>query len=240
MMQVATAPAPLVMEPVSNLMCPELWQKARRVMGVQGPVGWMPSLEEESERQMQRQYRERSLKHVDLANLPPVSLVSHALKLIDQPGMTFSKLEELLRQQVTGAAIDTSDSFPKANMLRLLGVEMLRISPQVPSGRQLRFRSSRQSKDWATTIAFDADTLFVIPNFSSFWKVPKAGRAYQAFYRNTLTLKHLHFVGTAAKLFSLLELIEYHLQPTIDILPPWRTAYAWKQALTQGVPQLSA
>eukprot|EP01064_Diplonema_japonicum_P031555 TRINITY_DN569_c0_g1_i1.p1 TRINITY_DN569_c0_g1~~TRINITY_DN569_c0_g1_i1.p1 ORF type:complete len:230 (+),score=25.75 TRINITY_DN569_c0_g1_i1:76-765(+) len=209
---------------VSNLMKVELWAQARMEMGVEGKVGWAPG------GRIDRDMKERGLGRWCRDKRPAIGVVEKAKDWVQQ-GMDAAELEGKLREICEGSLVVRSGTtVSTCDMLCQDGISYLCLLPVQASGRTVRF-PTRKNDRCSPFHVLDSDTLFVVPHFASYWAVPAASSSFQEYYEESVLPYHKHFVGTASKLFSLLDAIEAKLSPALPILPPWRTAWAWKKSL---------
>eukprot|EP01063_Lacrimia_lanifica_P003588 TRINITY_DN11920_c0_g1_i1.p2 TRINITY_DN11920_c0_g1~~TRINITY_DN11920_c0_g1_i1.p2 ORF type:complete len:255 (+),score=86.14 TRINITY_DN11920_c0_g1_i1:64-828(+) len=220
----------------SNLMNAALWAKTRQVLGVGGPVGCTPS----EDLAAGKQYGEDEL-------ILSMELISDVRDHLDD-GASARDIAEMLRgdDEVVDRSLRVLECETEASRSVLCppGIEFVCVAPGTPTGRTLWFTANGHTNTARANTArqslaannaagvVDADTIYIIPYFAAEWDIPMANHAYKKYYKETLLKDATHFIGTAGRLFALLDDIERRLRSALDILPPWREALSWKRAVT--------
>ena len=218
----------------------EHWQRTRAAFGVGGHVGLPPDTRLACAAAAREEERRRGLQTRSCSAVPALGLVSLARRMLEADGGC--SLEDV--RAATAAACGGEATIGGGSgdgggggASCVQGAPFVVVRPPQDSGRHLLFSPDRQrsssSSSTAAPVRLDADLIYVIPDFAAFWEIPAAPEAYQRFHASSLAGRHRHFVGTAARLFCLLESIEAALATTFSqgSFPPWRTAAAWKQHL---------
>ena len=206
-----------------SLFQADKWVQARLAMGIEGQIGSVPDHRNAHITEMRR----RGINSRACGSVPAVALI----KGIQQQLNADVPLPEVYDDLVANEAVrismhlDISVTKPTPEHMCPVGIHFITLIPKNPSGRTLHFCPD----DEENPIVTDWDTVFVIPNFKDCWDVPSAGPLYQRYF--TSVLKEKHFVGTASRLFCLLESIEANLEASVSELPPWRRSVEWKRFL---------
>eukprot|EP01061_Rhynchopus_euleeides_P016771 TRINITY_DN28088_c0_g1_i1.p1 TRINITY_DN28088_c0_g1~~TRINITY_DN28088_c0_g1_i1.p1 ORF type:complete len:290 (+),score=81.14 TRINITY_DN28088_c0_g1_i1:127-870(+) len=214
-----------------SLFQPDKWARARVAMGVDGRIGSVPDGRYLRTIREAMEMRDRGLDIRGCVAVPPLEVIAMAQEGLND-GKSISELCDafLDNELVTDSMdIDVSVTLPSTERMCPSGVEFMTLIPKQHSGRTLHFYPEGDRK--TRPVVIDWDTIFVIPNFRDCWHVPSATPSYQKYFAAVIA-PEAHFVGTAARLFSLLESIEANLVEAVAILPPWRTAAEWKRFLS--------
>ena len=201
---------------VSNILNKELWSRARGILRA--------SAREEVEARSLK-IRQSGAEGPAIGVIEAVREFLHGISSEDE--INYQLLETKLNTWAPDMLIHCKRTTATQSCLCYGDVDFFVLTPLVHSGRNVRYLPNKKSDPFY----IDSDSIFVIPNFSSYWKVSSAGSTYQRFYNQNVRDREKHFVGTPGRLFCLLENLEDSLRTSITDLPPWRTSKMWKTSL---------
>eukprot|EP01060_Flectonema_neradi_P023053 TRINITY_DN31288_c0_g1_i1.p1 TRINITY_DN31288_c0_g1~~TRINITY_DN31288_c0_g1_i1.p1 ORF type:complete len:221 (+),score=10.33 TRINITY_DN31288_c0_g1_i1:40-702(+) len=200
---------------VSNILNKELWSMTRGILRASARA--------------EGEARNLKIRHSN-GEGPAIGVMEAAREYLEsiEAGrvIDYHDLEEKLIAWAPDLSVQYKKTTATNTCLCYGDVHFFVLTPLIHSGRNLCHTQSKKSDP----IYIDADTIFIIPNFSSYWKVSSAGRVYQRLY-NSIKDRERHFVGTPGRLFALLESLEGALRESLFDIPPWRTSKMWKASL---------